>query len=167
MCAPIYGKVCPCGRLFNTVLKDREYCDVCEDARKENKDGFESWWKDFTSKGIIPNNPICALKPLYEKMKEWGYAAISINFDQSSIGVWISTGNLQIQEDEAALCNNFCSIHGFPRALHDAFKWMYEHRVKKPKLKCDKDGGCDKWKEWIGPIDYERLVYCPYCGEKR
>ena len=136
---------------------------------------FEGWWNDIVATGKLrTGSPICALKPLYEKMREWGFGGLSINFDQFSISVWRSTGDLHIQEDKVAKCFVFGSIDQMPRALHDIFLYMYDNRVNKVKEKCDKDGPCDERKQFEGDLDRMYVAwnrdkdrYCQFCGQRR
>jgi len=99
---------------------------------------FEQWWKSPFPHDM--GRQLCHLKPLYDKMREWGFKGLILNWDFSGIGVLTrdySPGRV-LPEDF-----RFDGISDFPRAMHDAFKWMYNNRANKVKEKCDKDGPAD------------------------
>ena len=118
---------------------------------------FDSWF-DNVIRGNGRTNHLCALKPLYDKMREWGFDAITINWIGREINIFSHLGMTNV----AKIDSHFETINDFPRALKSAFLWMYENRVKKQEIfKCD---GCHIEMLKIHYIHPSKKVpLCPEC----
>jgi hypothetical protein len=145
------------------------YCNV--QSSKPQSFDFEGWWNDFVATGKLrTGSPICALKPLYEKMREWGFSFMSVGSDDSKIYIGQKRASCP---PTGFMAFRYEGINDFPRALHDAFKWMYENRAN--KVKC-KDCGVDlpspeatyiiADSPLYGSVDPYK-TYCEKCYRKR
>lgn len=125
--------------LYDSIVKK----DHKEEPVPEQFD-FETWWEKIIHLTTESSSSLfCNLKPLYEKMKEWGFDWIRINWQSNYITIYSE----RILHKEHF---HFSDINDFPRTLKESFNWMYNNRVNKDSRLCR---FCNEPLEGIKPED--------------
>lgn len=150
------------------------YFSAKEESVTEQFD-FETWWKNQISiHADGPTSHLCALRGLYEKMKEWGFSDIWFDWKEGEICIELNVRSMRF---------HFGDILNYPRALRDCFKWMYENRVnKKVCSDCGKELGSEMFSDELemseriktGGNSYSDRwrtksdkLFCPECHYKK
>lgn len=183
---------------WTKFLKCLNNCQVKVDRKEEpvkEQFDFEKWWDrdrfcvwreiahgNFAKDTMGIEHIFSHLTPLYDKMREWGFENIWVDFGSMAIRVRTKVSSYNFTDGEG-MNWTFPSISDFPRALHDAFKWMYENRVnKKFCADCGKELGNEMYSDdfelaqriKIGENSYRDKwktksdkLFCPECHYKR
>lgn len=139
--------------------------DVLAKKEEQMKEfDVDGWWnrpRPSHHAGCI-DGYIKLMEPLYRRMREWGFDCIEINWEYNRIYIQRKQGDATYPRSMFI----FKDIRDFPRALKEAFKWMYENRKNKMVCKdCGKDvsGAYQCAARYSTPKNMEYICYnCLY-----